>query len=514
MSVRSRVTALALLSIAALSPNAGLADARNNVLTIGLATEPFTLYPAMGVGGTDYPYLYSLFARLLTFDPKTLEPRPGLAERWQFSPDKKAITLYLRPNLTFQDGTTLDAEAVKASLLDFKQNGRVQDLEVVETIEVADPRTLTIKLDRPYSPMTAILADRAGMVISTTALKAAGKDFDRKPVGAGPFMIKNWTAGNNLELVRFPNYYDKDNIKLDGIVFRFIANAPSLASAALSGQVDYAFGLDPKNLPALKASSRLRVAIEPSLSLNQIGIHLGYPPMDNVLVRRAVSMSLDREALRDVILGKDVGEGPTANMVPPTQAFKASPQFAASIKYDPVKAKQLLAEAGFPNGLTLKICASNGGVGTGTDVTDIEREQMRPAGITLDVVVMNSSACLQAYNLRREFQLWQGGWSGRPHRFMTYSQYFGTNGQYNKAKTKFPGVDEALEKIAATDDLEQQETLFAELDRLWVEFQPVAPLFWRPNFSVYSNQIAGEMPNAQGKPDPTSIYFIANEKKK
>lgn len=513
MTAASRLIALALLSVVLLPPKPALADARNNVLTIGLATEPFTLYPAMGVGGTDYPYLYSLFARLLTFDPKSLEPRPGLAESWEFSADKKMFKLKLRENLTFQDGTVLDAEAVKASLMNFKEHGRSQDLEVVEAIEVVDPRNLVIKLDRPYSPLTAILADRAGMIISPTALKAAGKDFDRKPVGAGPFMIKNWTAGSNMELVRFPNYYDKDKIKLNGIVFRFIANPPSLASAALSGQVDYAFGLDPKNLPALKASPRLRVAIEPSLSLNQIGIHLGYPPMENVLVRRAVSMSIDREVLREAILGKDAGDGPTANMVPPTQAFKNSPQFAQSLKYDPAKAKQLLAEAGFPNGITLKICATNGGVGTGADVTDIEREQMRPAGITLDVVVMTASACLQAYNLRREFQLWQGGWSGRPHRFMTYSQYFGTSGQYNKAKTKFPGVDEALEKIAATDDLEQQEVLFAELDRLWVENMPVVPLFWRPNFSVYSNQVAGETPNAQGKPDPTTIYFIANQKK-
>jgi ABC-type transport system substrate-binding protein len=507
------VAALMLTAPLALNPAGALADAKNNVLTIGFSSEPFTLYPAMGVSGNDYPYLYSIYARILTFDPKSLQPRPGLAESWEFSPDKKIFRFKLRENLTFQDGTTLDATAVKASLMDFKENGRSQDLEVVQSIDTPDARTVVINLDRPYSPMTAILADRAGMVISPTALKAAGKDFDRKPVGAGAFMVKSWTAGSNMELVPFPGYWDKSAIKLSGITFKFIANATSLASAALAGQVDYAFGLDPKNLPALKANPRLRVAIEPSFSLNQIGIHLGYPPMENVLVRRAVSMSIDRRVLRDAILGKDLGEGPTALMVPPTLAFKSSPQFAESIKYDPVKAKQLLAEAGYPDGITLKICASPGGVGTGTDATDIEREQMKPAGISLNVTLMTGPACLQAYNLRREFQLWQGGWSGRPHRFMTYSQYFGTQGQYNKAKTKFPGVDETLDKIAATDDLEQQEVLFAELDRLWAENMPVVPLFSRPNFAAYSVQVAGETPNAQGKVDPTSIYFIANQKK-
>lgn len=510
---RLAALASAVSAVLALLPGDVRADAKNNVLTIGFSSEPFTLYPGMGVSGNDYPYLYSIYARILTFDPKSLDPRPGLAESWEFSADKRTFKFKLRENLTFQDGTVLDAAAVKASLMDFKENGRSQDLEVVASIDVVDARNVVINLDRPYSPLTAILADRAGMIISPTALKASGKDFDRKPVGAGPFMVKSWTAGSNLELVAFPGYWDKDKIKLNGIVVKFIANATSLASAALSGQVDYAFGLDPKNLPVLKANPRLRVAIEPSFSLNQIGVHLGYPPMENVLVRRALSMSIDRTALRDAILGKGLGDGPTANMVPPTQAFRSSPKFAESIKYDPVKAKQLLAEAGYPDGITLKICASNGGVGTGTDATDIQREQMKPAGITLNVTVMTSSACLQAYNLRKEFQLWQGGWSGRPHRFMTYSQYFGTQGQYNKAKTKFPGVDETLDKIAATDDPEQQEVLFAELDRLWVEQMPVVPQFFRPNFAVYSTQIAGETPNAQGKVDPTSIYFVANQKK-
>lgn len=506
------LTAALLCGLTGLAETAR-ADARNNVLTIGFSSEPFTLFPAMGVSGNDYPYLYSIYARILTFDPKTLEPRPGLAESWEFSADKKTFKFKLRENLTFQDGSVLDAEAVKSSLWHFKEHGRSQDLEMVQSIDVVDTRTVVLNLDRPYSPLPAILADRAGMIISPTAFKMLGKDFDRKPVGAGPFMIKTWTAGSSMELVRFPGFYGKDAIKLDGIQFRFIPNATSLVGSALSGQVDYAFGLDPKNMPALRANPKLRVAIEPSFTLNQVGIHTGYPPMENVLVRRAISMALDRKALRDAILGENAGDGPTAMIAPPTNEFMSSPLAAESVKYDPAKAKQLLAEAGYPNGLTLKICANNTGVGNGTDVTDIEREQMKPAGITLEVTLMTSSACLQSWLLRKEMPLWQGGWSGRPHRFMTYSQFFGSKGQYNTGKMKFTGVDEALDKIAATDDAKEQEAQFALLDKLWVEQMPVVPLFWRPNFSVYSNQIAGETPNAQGKPDPTSIYFIVNAKK-
>jgi ABC-type oligopeptide transport system substrate-binding subunit len=91
---------------------------------------------------------------------------------------------------------------------------------------------------------------------------------------------------------------------------------------------------------------------------------------------------------------------------------------------------------------------------------------------------------------------------------MTFEAYFGTLGAYNKTHLTFPGVDELLEKIASTYSVEEQKPLFAELDRLWIEQMPVIPLFFRPNLSVYGKAIAGEQPNAQGKADPTSIYFV------
>lgn len=486
------------------------ADARNNVLTIGIASEPFTLDPGQGVAGTDYPYLYSLFERILRFDPKTLEPMPGLAESWEFvGEDKTVFKFKLRPNLKFQDGTPIDAEAVKASLVHFKDDGRVKDLDIVKSIDVVDPLTVALTLTQPFSPITSVLADRAGMIISTTALKKMGKDFERAPVGAGPFQIKKWTAGQTMEIEKFPGYWDADRIKLSGINFRFIPNPTSLVSAALTGQVDYAFALDPKNLSVLKANPRIRVESEPTLAYYEIALYNG-PPLDNLKVRQALAMSLDRAVLRDAVIGEGGGEGATSLPVPPS-SFASTPEWANAIKYDPAKARQLLAEAGYPDGLTLKICGSPN-TGYGADIIDIEREQMKPAGFTLEVTMMTSSACLQAAAVKHDFPLLQIGFSGRPHPYMTFQQNSGSSGQYNGAHTKYPGIDELLDKIAATYTTTEQKPLFAQLDKLWVEQVPHLPLFFRPNISVYSKAVAGELPNAQGKPDPTSIYFVDNKK--
>lgn len=501
-SLNSRIVAITVSTLLALGATQALADARDGVLNIGLTAEPFTLDPARGVSGSDYPYLYTLYARLLDFEPKTLKIRPGLAKRWEFSADKKTFTLELRDNLKFHDGTVLDAEAVKASLLHFKAAGRSQDLDLVTSVEAPDATHVVIRLSKPFSPLTAILADRAGMVISPTAQKAAGAGFDLKPVGAGPFKLKTWTPGSRIEVERFTDYWDKDRIKLNGITYRIIQNQPSLVSAMLTGQVDYAFGLDPKNMAVLKARPGIRTAIEPSLGFTMIGTNV-----DDVLLRRAISMSVDRVALRDAVIGKNAGDGATSVPVPPTAAFLKSADFAAAVKYDPATARQLLAQAGQPNGVTFRICTSNT-LAAGTEVTDIEREQMKAAGITLNVTVMTHSACLQAYALRKEYPLWQGQFTGRPHPYMTYQQFGGSTGHYNLSKKVYPGIDEVLDQIAATDDPAVQTALFARLDKLWSEQMPMVPLFFLPNFSAYSDKVAGELPNAQGKPDPSSMYFI------
>ncbi len=483
------------------------ANATTNVVNLGVLSEPYTLDPAVGTSGFDYPIIYSIFDRLIDFDPKTLLPRPGLATSWKFTgADKRTFELKLRQGVKFHDGTPFDAEAVKFNMVRLQEAKVLSDLDGVERIDVVDPYTIVLKLKEQNSSMPILLADRAGMMASPTAIKKLGKDFARNPVGTGPFMYKNWISGQALILDKNPDYWNAKAIRLSGIQYRFIPNATSLASAIHSGQVDFAYQIDPKNLDVIRENPRLRVAKEPTTRYYQISWNTGFAPLDNVKVRQAISMSVDRKVLADAILGPGLSGGPALMPLPP-ESWAYTKKLENSVKYDPARAKKLLTEAGFPNGVTLKLCATNSVLGYGTDITDIEREQMKPAGITLEVELRQGSACNKAFNVDKNVMAYQVGFSGRPDPYLTFEGNFGSSGLFNTAKTKYPGVDEVLGKLAKTYDQKAQRPLYDELNRLWIQQVPKLALFYAPNYSIYTKDLVGEQPNLMGKINPVTWYF-------
>ena len=119
------------------------------------------------------------------------------------------------------------------------------------SVEVIDPQTVVLRLEKPNSTLPGLLAERAGMMLSPAGLEKYGKDFGQHPVGTGPFMLKELAAGKAVIYQKFPDYWNKGEPKLDFIEFRVIRNATSLVSALQSGQLDYAANLDPINLPVL-----------------------------------------------------------------------------------------------------------------------------------------------------------------------------------------------------------------------------------------------------------------------
>ncbi len=184
------VAAVSTLAVATLRPgHAGVAD---NTLVVGALTDPQTLDPATGTLGTDIPFLYPLYDRLIDFDAKTLDLRPGLATSWTWSGDRRALELKLRPGVKFHDGTSFDAAAVKTNIEYFKGLRKNLDLDGVTAVEVVDPQTVILRLDKPNSTIPGLLAERAGMMLSRPRWKNTARISASIRSAPGRSCSRNW----------------------------------------------------------------------------------------------------------------------------------------------------------------------------------------------------------------------------------------------------------------------------------------------------------------------------------
>lgn len=168
----------------------------------------------------------------------------------------------------------------------------------MSSVTATVPDTVEVHLAKPYSVLPNVLTGRAGMIVSPAAVQKFGKDFARNPVGAGPFAFKSWKPGTQVDVTRYGGYWEKGQPKLAGITFKVIGTPASMAAAAIAGQVDIA-SIDPSQLPAVRAGRDLNVRVDPTLSVYGIFFNASLPPLDDVLVRRAVVMSLDRQAIAE-----------------------------------------------------------------------------------------------------------------------------------------------------------------------------------------------------------------------
>ena len=206
-------------------------------LTIGVASDPVTLDPALMASFFEVFVQYNLHEPLVHVTPD-LKIEPGLASV-QMS-DNLTYRFTLKPNLTFHDGTPIDAAAVKANfdrMLDpATASPRRSELSPIDQVEITGPLTFTIKLKMPYAPLLQVLSNRAGMMVSPTALKTLGPDFATKAVGAGPYRVVSWTKNSELVLERFPGYW-RGPAPIAQVVFRPIADETVRLTNLRSGTI-------------------------------------------------------------------------------------------------------------------------------------------------------------------------------------------------------------------------------------------------------------------------------------
>ena len=319
---------------------AGAAQAAT--LRIGLNEDPDALDPARGGSFVGRVVFAAVCDKLVDIDAQN-NFVPQLATAWAWSADNLALTVTLRDGVKFHDGQAMDADAVKANLERYRsapESLRKGELKPVSSVEVVDPHTVRLHLSQPYAPLVAVLADRAGMMISP---KALGRDVTPDLPCAGPFKLTERVAQDRIVVDRFPGYWNADAVKLDRIVYHPQPDTTVRLVNLQAGQLDMVERLGPTDVATVKKNAKLKLISQTALAYYSMNINLAADsPLKDPRVRAALEAAIDRGVLNQVVFD---GQFIPSNQFEAPGSRYWDPDHPVPPR-DVAKAKALLKEAG------------------------------------------------------------------------------------------------------------------------------------------------------------------------
>ena len=387
-----------LLTSSAIALLASMASAQNDI-TVAIQLEPPNLDPTGGAAQAIDSVLYSnVFEGLTRFEGDGAVV-PGLAKSWEISDDGTVYTFNLNSGVSFHDGTDMDAEDVKFSLdrarAEDSTNAQKRLFSGITDVTVVDPMTVKVTLDQPNGSFLFNMAWGDAVIVAPESIE----NIASNPIGTGAFTFSDWVQGDRLELTRNENYWGNP-AALKSATFRFISDPTAAFAAVMAEDVDVFVGFPaPENLPQFEADSRFQVLVGNTEGETILSTNNKMPPFDNLLVRKAVAHAIDRQAIID---GAMFGYGTPIG----THFAPHNPDYVdllGNSPYDPAKAKQFLAEAGFPDGFktTLKLpppsYARRGG--------EIIASQLRKVGIEAEISNLEWSQWLEEVFKAKDFGL-------------------------------------------------------------------------------------------------------------
>ncbi len=352
-----------------------------------------------------------MFQGLFGFD-KDMKVIPVLAESYEANADATAFTLHLRHGVSFVDGAPFDAEAVKTSfqrLLDpVNHLKRASLMSMLDHIDVVDPFTVRMVLKTPFGAMIPTLAHPAMVIHSPKAIATYGADLARHPTGTGPFEFVSWTP-DTLKVKRNEHYWRDGLPHVDAVTLRGVPENGTRIASLQAGETQFIYPVPAEMISIVGRDSRFRLINDPSIYARYASMNVMKKPFDDVRVRQALNYAVDKAAYIKVVFNG--AAEPLRSAIPPKLAFyQEQPAYA----YDPAKAKQLLAEAGYPNGFETTMWASTATVSTRT--MQFLQQQLAAVGVKVTVQPLEGGVLTQRiYSVQKpadaEVQMYAGAWS-------------------------------------------------------------------------------------------------------
>src|SRR3954447_3854853 len=379
------LAALAAVVMAGVGP---VAQAQTT-LRIGLAEDADILDPTMARTYVGRIVFAAVCDKLFDIDDK-LSIVPQLALSHETSADGKEVTIKLRPGVKFHDGEPFDAEAAKFSLdrhVTMPTSFRKPELTQLDHVDVVDPLTIKLVLKTPFSPLIAQLTDRAGMMVSPKAANQEGDKFGLRPVCAGPYKFVERVQQDRIVFEKFADYWNKENISIDRVMFQPIVDATVRLANLKSGGLDLIERVLATDIKDVRADSRLKLSTALELGYFGVTLNIGNDKNKGALsqsekVRQALDLSIDRDAINQVVFNGEFTPG--NQWVSPEHPYyqKAFP----IPKRDVAKAKALLKEAGVTAPVAVDMMVPKGGENEA--VAQVLQSMASEAGFDLKIRVI------------------------------------------------------------------------------------------------------------------------------
>jgi peptide/nickel transport system substrate-binding protein len=495
--------------------------ASGGTLVMGLSAEPDRLDPTTS-SSLYTRYVMSTICEKLYDLNAAGDVVPQLATALPtISPDGLTVTIPVRTGIAFADGTPFDATAVQTSLqrhFSLKTSQRTSEMGSIKSIQASDASHVVIQYKRPFAPITAALADRAGMIMSPVALAKEGDNFGDHPVCVGPFKFADRVPQTSITVVRDPLYYDAADVHLDTIVYRIMADANIRAANLRSGDIQVADTISPQDVDALAKDPKLKVLQSGSLGYQGVYINTGNvngvgkptKPIDTPIakdprIRQAFSDSIDRQTLVDTVFNNWFE--PACSAIAPQTPY-ATPASNACPAFDPQKSRQLLAQAGvaIPYPVTMQVTNTQDQL----RYAQALQASVAEGGFDLKIVPVEYSTLLDVQK-RGTFEALMLGWSGRIDPDGNMSRFLTTGAGGNYVGFNSPTLDGLLSRASRTTDVQQRAELYGQATQLIQQQNPIVYTYRLRNLTVYSTRVAGIEVYSDGVVRLGKAAFVANQ---
>ncbi len=461
-------------------------------LVYGSGGQPVNLEPGNIVDGNSIIVQDQIYNRLIETKPGTTELAPSLATEWKASPDGKTWIFKLRSGVKFHDETDFDAEAVKFNFerwwdnkneFGYRDAGKTYEIwknifggfkgtpeSLLQEIVVEGKNTIKFVLKQPFAAFPSAISSGYFGIASPTAIKKAGAKYGTPSslaVGTGGFIFKEWRSGDRIILEKNPKYWKAGFPKSNQLVIRFITDPAARLAQLRAGTIDFTVDLTPDQLKEIQSDAKLEAVKRPSLNVGYLSLNPSYEPLAKPEVRQAIALAINKKEIVKAFWG-DLGEN-TSHLTPPSlQEFQS--KTVAEYEFNPLKAKQIITEAGYPNGFPLQLWympVSRPYFPNPKPIAEAFAADLNAIGIKVTLQTKDWAAYLADRNKPPGFQAFMLGWTGDygdPDNF--YYPLFGPGSTADLGNWKNEQFFQLLNQGRATDDQAERVKIYQQMDEI------------------------------------------------